>query len=482
VQQLHFTIEDGGAGGLDRGKAALFGRDRGGTLSAQGLGMPMNHAQFPRLMLSAGMLALLAPGLTGCFTTASGDDDSAACSSDNDCKRSQVCVNKSCVAASESNGGAPPSTGSGGSSNSTTGGSGGSSSPAVGTGGSSTGGSSTDGGSTGGSKTATGGAANATGGSSSSAGGSSNATGGSSSGAGGSSNATGGSSGSAGGSTTPACNAPVSSGAITLSTGYLSPSVIGDGGFAYTFADADGSTACVDDAALCASGTTTAYTSTGSVWGAALGFHLNQANSDAASVGSYPATSTSGLTYAVNALPSQGLRLQVDDGGVTYCVPLTSASGSVSWSQFNSACWDESGTYMTAGPSTATQVDFIVPAGSKTENFDFCVTKIAFTTGSTEPPPTNTTPLGVGSACTSNAQCASGVCSGWCTAGCSQNTDCGINSYGQLDWCIEDAASIDSCFPGCETNADCAVYGSNVICQPATATNGSSTLVCAASS
>jgi hypothetical protein len=94
-------------------------------------------------------------------------------------------------------------------------------------------------------------------------------------------------------------------------------------------------------------------------------------------------------------------------------------------------------------------------------------------------------PKGLGEACTDDSQCLSGDCNGaWCTRGCSQNMDCRststsiTNSHGQLVWCLKSSAGTNSCFPGCKTNADCAVYGADLKCLAATAVNGSSTYVC----
>jgi hypothetical protein len=259
-------------------------------------------------------------------------------------------------------------------------------------------------------------------------------------------------------------------------TNYLPASAIADGGFAYEFDDGVGSTACMPATALCIGGTTGVVSS--DVWGAGVGFHLNQANSLSAPLGSYSASSTTGLTYQVSAMPAQGLRLQIDQGGVEYCHDVSSASGTVPWTDFNAKCWDDSGTFLSGGPDDTTQIAFIVPAGPVSASFNLCVVKVAFDTSAPPPPPPKDD-KGTGTACASNSECASGACASWCTSVCASNTDCGINSYGGLTWCVEDNAGIDSCFPGCSTNADCAVYGSGISCKPATVTNGSSTTVCA---
>jgi hypothetical protein len=88
----------------------------------------------------------------------------------------------------------------------------------------------------------------------------------------------------------------------------------------------------------------------------------------------------------------------------------------------------------------------------------------------------------IGSACRTAAGCSSGDCStgGWCTSGCTTNVQCGINAYGALDWCVENGAGVDVCFPGCASTADCAIYGSGSTCQETIATNGAVATICAA--
>jgi hypothetical protein len=86
----------------------------------------------------------------------------------------------------------------------------------------------------------------------------------------------------------------------------------------------------------------------------------------------------SGITYAVDNLPAQGLRLQIDNAGVQYCAVLKASSGTIGWSQFNSKCWDGTGVGLTGAPQAATLVNFGVPAGSASVPFQFCVTALSF--------------------------------------------------------------------------------------------------------
>lgn len=83
------------------------------------------------------------------------------------------------------------------------------------------------------------------------------------------------------------------------------------------------------------------------------------------------------MTYALSAMPAQGMRAQVSVAGTDYCVKLASASGTVLWTAFNTACWDDSGTKLTGAPNTP-HIGFQVTAATAAGNFDFCVTKITF--------------------------------------------------------------------------------------------------------
>ena len=186
----------------------------------------------------------------------------------------------------------------------------------------------------------------------------------------------------------PACMATISSGAIPLTSNYLSGSVIGDGGYAYAYDDGMGSTACLDATALCATGMTAVTNASGSIWGAGMGFNLNQAmatGTASPAVNSIAATGT-GISYTLSNLPPQGMRVVIDDGGSDYCVPIADASGNLNWASFNTKCWDNSGTFLTGAPATATHIEFQVTADAAATPFNFCVTSVAFATSSAPPP------------------------------------------------------------------------------------------------
>jgi len=169
-----------------------------------------------------------------------------------------------------------------------------------------------------------------------------------------------------------------------LTANYLGATVIAKGGYAYTYNDGKGSSACNDMTAFCASGTTAVADALGTIWGAGLGANLNQAMATSATsppVGTYAVTG-SGITYTISNLPSQGMRIIIDNsptGTITdYCALLSAASGTVKWASFNSKCWDGSGTSLSAAPTAATHLQFQVTAGPATGPFNFCVNSVAF--------------------------------------------------------------------------------------------------------
>ena len=103
-----------------------------------------------------------------------------------------------------------------------------------------------------------------------------------------------------------------------------------------------------------------------------------------------------------------------------------------------------------------------------------------------------TKPRTTGDPCYVNADCASGVCAttgsagrGWCsTSGaCTSNTQCGIDSAGELVWCNAATGGGYACFPGCSSNTDCQYYVessslANATCKPGTSINGSADTAC----
>jgi expansin (peptidoglycan-binding protein) len=169
----------------------------------------------------------------------------------------------------------------------------------------------------------------------------------------------------------------------------MAASVIANGGYGYSYNDGHGSTVCIDSTAMCGTGTTAVADAAGTIWGAGIGANLNQAQGTAASpnpsVNNYAATGT-GIAYSLSNLPAQGMRIVIDNGGTDYCVPIAAASGTVGWASFNTKCWDNSGTFLSGAPATATHILFQVTADAASTPFNFCVTHVAFAT-TTPPPP-----------------------------------------------------------------------------------------------
>jgi hypothetical protein len=177
----------------------------------------------------------------------------------------------------------------------------------------------------------------------------------------------------------------VASGAVVLTASYLPKTVIADGGYAFAYSDGV-STACLDAAALCATGTTGVNPPT-TVYGSGIGFNLNQAMATGTvSPPISPFTATGlGLSYKLSSLPAQGVRIAIDGpeiAGVAtdYCAVLSTTSGTVAWAKFNSKCWDDSGVFLTGPPTNATHIEFQVPAVATATPFNFCVDSVAFAT------------------------------------------------------------------------------------------------------
>jgi hypothetical protein len=162
---------------------------------------------------------------------------------------------------------------------------------------------------------------------------------------------------------------------------------IGTGGYAYAFSDATGtpagtSTACIAATALCGMGATGVQSA--STWGAGIGLNLNQAmamSSTSPPINALQATG-SGINYTLSGLTT-GARLIIDNSPnyptvVDYCAPITAASGTIPWATFNTKCWDNSGTALTAAPTMAHHVQIQVFATATAGSFNFCVTSLKF--------------------------------------------------------------------------------------------------------
>jgi hypothetical protein len=91
---------------------------------------------------------------------------------------------------------------------------------------------------------------------------------------------------------------------------------------------------------------------------------------------------------------------------------------------------------------------------------------------------------GVGDPCAAGTECESGICGGWCQQACGvgnavcRSTSSSLkNENGFYNWCFSTSSGA-SCFPGCDTTADCAVYGNQYTCKTATDVTGFTTQAC----
>jgi hypothetical protein len=128
---------------------------------------------------------------------------------------------------------------------------------------------------------------------------------------------------------------------------------------------------------LCVAGTTAAQDPpTYSVWGAGFGFNLSPDTTTTTTVEVQLAGA--GVTVALSSLPTGAeARVQVTVGTTDYCAKMTTASQTLKWADFNSKCWDKSGTALTAAPKTA-KIQFQASSGTAAGTFDFCVTSLSF--------------------------------------------------------------------------------------------------------
>lgn len=133
------------------------------------------------------------------------------------------------------------------------------------------------------------------------------------------------------------------------------------------FADA-GEEICVTGMAA-ASGT--------DIWGAGVGFNLNQdVDSDTANEWDATAAGITGISFNLSALPAGGLvRLIYASGGKDYCVEVEAAGAqTVLFSATTEDCWEAGGA---APPETTLQaVKWQVAAMTDAYTFDFCISDI----------------------------------------------------------------------------------------------------------
>lgn len=130
--------------------------------------------------------------------------------------------------------------------------------------------------------------------------------------------------------------------------------------------------------ALCAMGTVAGTADYSAV--AMAGINLNQPNLEPTpEPGTWtPAASSTGVAYELVNFSGSPLRLQIQaPGGDTnanarFCAEIFDGAGFVAWSEFNTECWDGSGTaYNGTTPLEAIMV--LVPGAQTDVAFDFCL-------------------------------------------------------------------------------------------------------------
>jgi hypothetical protein len=174
-----------------------------------------------------------------------------------------------------------------------------------------------------------------------------------------------------------------------------SPANPGTGGYAFSYQDTVGSIVCLDGcpasgavcttapatSLLCTHGNLLANPAPYSAFGGGIGFNLNQAMATSATpTTAMPFVTTgSGISYTVTNVPANGLRLQIDHGGMTYCANVTTASGTIPWASLELTCYDTPpGAALTGPPGDATQIEFQMVTTATAGTGDFCVTAVGF--------------------------------------------------------------------------------------------------------
>lgn len=129
-------------------------------------------------------------------------------------------------------------------------------------------------------------------------------------------------------------------------------------------------------AEICVTGTVAATAA--EVWGAGVGFNLNQdVGSDTANAWDATAAGVSGISFNLSALPAGGLlRLIYASAGVDHCVEITAAGEqTVLFSETAAECWEAGGAAPAA--TTLESVKWQVAAVTDEYAFDFCISGVA---------------------------------------------------------------------------------------------------------
>jgi len=209
-------------------------------------------------------------------------------------------------------------------------------------------------------------------------------------------------------------------------------------------ADTDGtSTICMSANSLCVAGSTNTSNSTDTAtnWGVEFGFDLSPNSTSTNLVGVQLAGS--GISVKLSSLPTGAqARVQVTVAPHYYCAVMSAASQTLPWTSFNTACWNNTGTYLTGAPTAATQILITVNSEAGVAgSFDLCVTSLSFPGGETCPGGDHDDGMGN---CVVNGTCATGyhdggggtcVLSGTCSTGYQINST-GSGLVGALGTCV----------------------------------------------
>src|SRR4051794_11384431 len=152
-----------------------------------------------------------------------------------------------------------------------------------------------------------------------------------------------------------------------------------DGKSSTTISPADFSTVAAGGS-LCASGTVAGTADYSAV--ALLGVNLNQPTGDPAPAPRTWTPTGAGVVYSVTNTGGSPLRIQIQAAGgdsdatKRWCAPITAGSGVISWSTFNTACWDGTGTNYN-GTTPLQSIMALVPGDLVAVPFNFCLNSVA---------------------------------------------------------------------------------------------------------
>ena len=110
--------------------------------------------------------------------------------------------------------------------------------------------------------------------------------------------------------------------------------------------------------------------------------HLNEPQSSTGeAVGTWSPAGSTGLSYDFSYSGEGLFRLQIDgpEGypGQAWCHKLSAASGVIPWDEFNSACWNDSGTDYSGDVELETVMLYVEgPFAASDSAFDFCLNAI----------------------------------------------------------------------------------------------------------